>query len=861
VEVPEGRPHVPIDFDKLAVGEKAPLISPRDIFAALPGRAAGFGYLRDVQGQVLDAWTKRRTERDLLIKMNTGTGKTAVGALILQSSLNENRGPALYVSPDNYLAQQVRQQVRAGLGIETVDDPECSAYLAGEAIAVVNIHKLINGKSVFGGPASTRARPLKIGTVVIDDAHAALATTDAQCTVRIPEDQAAYDRLLEVFHSDLEQQSNSGLLGVETGEPGAVVRVPFWAWATRTTEVSRILYDCRNDDDLMFTLPFVMDMLPICQAVFTAEAVEIKPPLPPVGLIQSLADAKRRVYLTATLADDSVLVTHFNAASSAAERPITPVSAADLGDRMILAPQELNPGQQEEDIRHAMRGLADQVNVVVLVPSRRRAREWEDLADVVTAADGIEAAVARLQSEDHVGLVVLINKYDGIDLPGDACRVLVIDGLPEAYGGIDRREAVVLGESDAMVSRQLQRIEQGMGRGVRSAEDYCAVILLGPKLTQLIADPANLARFGPATRTQLELSRRLAQQLDNATLADIVAVVRQCLDRDPGWVTASRHALAGVTYGPARLDPVAVHLRAAFNAAATGQYRPAAAEISAAINETKDDRVKGWLQEQLAGYTQLTDPAQAQQILAGALRLNPRLMRPLEGVSYSRLSPAADQGRAAAEYLAARYASRNDLIVGVQAVLDDLVFDPEHTDEFEDATEQLAAHLGFTAQRPERDTNNGPDVLWSVGSLSYLVIECKSGVTTDQIRRSDAEQLAHSMSWFAEHYDQTCRPAPVMIHPANILAADATTPPGARIVTADRLERLRTAVRGAVVALGDAGTWGDPDAVCAQLTHNKLTGTAIVSAYTVAPRRPPPTPAGGHLPGVMSGRTGRRSGR
>lgn len=83
-------------------------------------------------------------ERDLLIKMNTGTGKTAVGLLMLQSSLNEGRGPALYVSPDNYLALQVRQQARAGLGIETVDDPESSAYLAGQMIAVVNIHKLIH---------------------------------------------------------------------------------------------------------------------------------------------------------------------------------------------------------------------------------------------------------------------------------------------------------------------------------------------------------------------------------------------------------------------------------------------------------------------------------------------------------------------------------------------------------------------------------------------------------------------------------------------------------------------------------------------------------------------------------------------
>ena len=147
-------------------------------------------------------------------------------------------------------------------------------------------------------------------------------------------------------------------------------------------------------------------MLPICQAVFTAEALEIKPPLPPVGLIESFSTAKRRIYLTATLADDSVLVTHFDAAREAAEQPIVPKSAADLGDRMILALQEINPSLQEAEIRRAVRDLADEFNVVVLVPSGRRAGDWEDLADEIAAAEGIEAVVARLTSGEHVGLVV-----------------------------------------------------------------------------------------------------------------------------------------------------------------------------------------------------------------------------------------------------------------------------------------------------------------------------------------------------------------------------------------------------------------------------------------------------------------------
>jgi hypothetical protein len=57
---------VPLDFRKITTGQQLDtLISPRYIFTALPSKQQGFGYLRDVQGQVLDAWEKRRNERDL----------------------------------------------------------------------------------------------------------------------------------------------------------------------------------------------------------------------------------------------------------------------------------------------------------------------------------------------------------------------------------------------------------------------------------------------------------------------------------------------------------------------------------------------------------------------------------------------------------------------------------------------------------------------------------------------------------------------------------------------------------------------------------------------------------------------------
>ena len=223
--------------------------------------------------------------------------------------------------------------------------------------------------------------------------------------------------------------------------------------------------------------------------MFTGSALEVRPPFPHIDAIRAFGDARRRIYLTATLSDDTVLVSHFNADLASVQNPITPPSASDLGDRLIVAPSEIDPAIRDAQIRELVADLAGDYNVVVLAPSYRRAEHWVDLAALTVGADEIAGAVSLRSG--HVGVVVFVNKYDGVDLPEDACRVLVIDGLPEAYGANDRRTATLLGETDAMVSRQLQRIEQGMGRGVRSADDHSVVILMGSRLTQLLADPEN----------------------------------------------------------------------------------------------------------------------------------------------------------------------------------------------------------------------------------------------------------------------------------------------------------------------------------------------------------------------------------
>jgi Rad3-related DNA helicase len=199
-------------------------------------------------------------------------------------------------------------------------------------------------------------------------------------------------------------------------------------------------------------------------------------------MIPSITNACRKIFMTATLVDDNVLSSHFGITEESINRVVRPDTAGDIGDRMILLPQVINPELTDENIKEFCKLISKQVNVVVIVPSEYRARYWRDKADLTLDRSNLYEGINRLKNE-IVGLTILVNRYDGIDLPKDACRFLVIDGLPLVKRLIDKVESGIIMGSSRKASQLVQKIEQGMGRGIRSSDDYCAVFLMGRSLT------------------------------------------------------------------------------------------------------------------------------------------------------------------------------------------------------------------------------------------------------------------------------------------------------------------------------------------------------------------------------------------
>lgn len=820
---------MPIDFSDMLDGSDDVVLHPRDIFFTL-NRAASFAFPRDIQTEVMNRWFEDRDRRDSIIKLNVGSGKTLVGLLLLQSSLNEGKGPALYVAPDNQLLQQVIQEAKA-LGLEVTEDPRDAAYLAGEKICVVNVYKLFNGKSIFGVGASQIA----IGTVVIDDAHACVSTITQQFRISLSNTHPAYQKIFASLAEDLRGYNESRFLEIDAGDPRARIEVPFWSWYTHQTEVLKVLHEHRNDNDLQFTYPLLKEMLPQCRCVIGGQRVEIEPQFPATDLVQSFRRAKRRIYMTATLADDSVIATHFGAQLDGLGKPIVPSSSQSMGERMILMPQELNADLTIADIQGLFSEFAQKVNVVVIVPSEPAAKAWQSVAHQVLIGDHVVNGIEKLR-KGHVGLTVLVNRYDGIDLPANACRVLAIVDLPEVSSYVDLVDSEILSGSAVNLRRQIERIEQGMGRGVRSNDDYCAVVLLGPKLTGRLRSGDGLAMLTPATRAQLDLSRKIAKKLGAASIQDIRGVILQCLNRDPDWIKVSKKVLVGLKADDElRLDPAKIAIRAAFDQARANQHQKAVALLDKAINDAGESpQVKAWLLSKKAAFQHAIDADGAQKTLVAAHALEPGVTKPMHGAAYKTLSPGT--GQQAATLIAnhqSRFIDPTDMKLFADGLCSDLQFAPETSDRFEAAINDLAWFLGIRAQRPEKQFDEGPDNLWALPNGSFLVIECKNGVTsTGGISKHDAGQLGQSVAWFAGRY-YASQSVPIMVHPERALGQGASLVPGMRILDGPLLEKLRKNLRSFAKQVGNPDVAAAASEVAKRLAQFELNADAFVNAFSV----------------------------
>lgn len=814
-----------IDFSKLSAAlNQKNIIEPREIFLSLTNKSQKYnGYLRDVQTEVLELWYQNRNKKDNIIKMNTGSGKTVVGLLLLKSCINENKGKCVYVVPDNYLVEQVIKEAN-DLGINVTKDIDNINFISGKAILVINIHKLINGKSVFGINGK-----IDIDSILIDDVHSCLEIAETKSMISINREKYTklYQDILDMFYDSLKQQNESNLINIKDGDyASSPMLVPFWDFNNKITELLNKFKDYKQEDIFKFNAPMIIDMLELCDCCISYDCIEISMRNLPIYKISSFENANRRIFMSATLEDDSILIRDFDIDPNI-NNVICPKNATDIGDRLIITPQAINPNITDEEIKYQLKELSKHYRIVVIVPSYRRAIYWNDVADRTFNNDNINSI-----NNYNLGLDVLINRYDGIDLKDDRCRLIVIDGLPNASTNYDQIKESMLSNSDDILREKVQKIEQGIGRGVRSNEDFCGIIIMGSKMPKILYDKQTRKYFSVATLKQIELSEMIVESMERKDIKEFFEVLQLCLNKDEEWTKISRSAVSELKYkNKLNISNREVKFRKACNELLAKNYNSAIKILEEYVNEEKNEVLKGYDQMILSKYINLINPNRAQEVLLSAKKLNKNIIAPINGIKYQKTDMYNEQAKELQNFIKNNNIKPNDYLILINDILSNLNFESSHN-EFEESIQLLGKYIGLFSERPEKEYNNGgPDNLWGMGDNLYYVIECKNESNSPEISKRDCGQLHNSKSWFYKEYGSKFKCIPIIIHRNNKFEKSASPEEDFRILDKNNLDLLKENVKRFAIALcNDISNIDNLDIL---LKNYNLTKENFINYYTI----------------------------
>lgn len=193
------------------------------------------------------------------------------------------------------------------------------------------------------------------------------------------------------------------------------------------------------------------------------------------------------------------------------------------------------------------RSSSKTLNRVAIVPTKREAERWEKAGSVVVTARNIDKVLTSLKGTKG-SFLALVAKYDGVDLPDDDCRLLVLDSLPRAATLYDRYFQSMMQSTAITNAKIAQKIEQGLGRATRGKSDYCAILITGTDLVSFIKDNHNRRHLSPGTNVQLELGLVIASEIkksvDPKGFSDaLVSEINRCLSRDEEWKSFYRDFL------------------------------------------------------------------------------------------------------------------------------------------------------------------------------------------------------------------------------------------------------------------------------------------------------------------------------
>jgi hypothetical protein len=746
--------------------------SPDRLFRDLPRRK--HASLFDHQGQILRTYVATALKApDVALQLPTGSGKTLVGLLLAEWRRRKFGERVVYLCPTRQLVNQVAEEASSkyGLTVEpftgTVKNytPEArAAYENGDRVSVTTYSSLFNTNPFFSNPE----------IVIVDDAHVSENYIAGQWTVRISRsDESLFRAVAAVLKGVMNEINYERLTGDSKSIDDVtwVDKVPTPRLAEMSAELRAAIVANIGEGEQKYRWRMIRDHLDACQVYVSSSEVLIRPLIPPTWAHAPFAEATQRIFMSATLGAGGDLE-RLTGRSEILRLPIPEGwDRQGIGRRFFIFPDK---SLNEPEVIALRRELMKKSGrSLVLTPSDKAAGAIAaEVVDslkypVFSGSDLEDRKAAFVRTNPAVAVVA--NRYDGIDLPNDDCRLLFIEGLPRAVNLQERFLLVRMGANLLFNERIQTRVLQAVGRCTRGLNDYSAVVVTGEDLPAYLTERRRRSHFHPELQAELEFGVEQSTAVNAATILENFAVF---LEHDEEWETANEAILearerATQADFPAmdELDESVAHEIAWQKAMWDGDYAKAFESAREVLGKLNDPGLRGYraLWHYLAGSAArlavkagdagLEGPAKAQfrqakeassgiTWLIGLSRGGDTAPTP-EELNQATLMLQVERLEAQLQKLGTLHnrsfsERERDIREGLRSA-----------DCFEAAQVLLGQHLGFSAGK--RETDASPDPWWQVGDVTIVFEDHANASANAVIDATKARQAASHPDWVREH--------------------------------------------------------------------------------------------------------------
>jgi hypothetical protein len=555
--------------------------SPGELYRDLPRRPGTVPGLWAHQSEMLKTFTPQANASDVALELPTGTGKTVTGLLIAEWTRRSRKARVIYACPTQQLARQVAASAyREGIDTAVLVGRHSewpvaahASYDAADTIAVTTYSSIFNSNPHLADA----------DLILFDDAHAGEQYVGEAYGVDLGRWKAPneYAAALEAIAPALDGVFLERLRS-DQPDPGISSDVRLVIPLRQigmTANLDAVLSSFASPHSYRYSM--IRAGLASCLVYVAYSGILIRPYIPPTYQNPLFTGARQRVYLSATLGEGGELERAFGRPGML--RLAQPSTAPRYGRRFFVFPEFV----ENADVGELSRAVvAEAGKALVLAPrtevAMADAKELAQPGWPVWGVEQVSDSMAPFASLEH-GVCGLAARYDGLDLPGDACRLVGLDGVPDQDNLQERFLQSRARAGAALAARVRTRVVQGAGRCTRGPEDTAVVLVLGSDLSRYLTRPEVVAALDSELQAEIRFVRENTQA---GSPADVLTNVRAFLnqDIDESWRTHAEPALTDyrremtqqMPAGTASLSSCVEHEIQAWAAATIGAWPEAA---------------------------------------------------------------------------------------------------------------------------------------------------------------------------------------------------------------------------------------------------------------------------------------------